>query len=395
MSFILPNSVLLALSSLNEAGYEAFLVGGSVRDYLRGVIPHDFDITTSATPTETLSVFSSYRTVKTGIKHGTITVLIEDMPLEITTYRIDGDYRDRRRPDSVSFTRNLCEDLSRRDFTINAMAYHPKEGIIDLFGGKKDLEKGLIRAVGDAEVRFEEDALRILRAFRFSSVLGFSLEEKTEAAAIKKAENLSAVSQERIREELCKLLLGKACDAVLRRYSSILSLIVPAWEDPSPISHLPLDLSIRLAALMARESPDRVKETLSALRFDNRTQKEVLSLCVLSSMPLPLDKPSVRRFLFSFGQSLVERFLLWQKADGTVGADAAKALLDEVLAAGDCYSVSHLAIGGDELLGLCRGPLVGRVLSACLFAVIEDAIPNEKGALLAFSKAFLEKGIKE
>lgn len=395
MSFLLPKSVLLALASLNDAGHEAYLVGGSVRDYLRGVTPHDFDITTSATPEETLEVFSSYRTVKTGIKHGTVTVLIDDMPLEITTYRIDGDYRDRRRPDSVFFTKSLCEDLSRRDFTINAMAYHPKEGIVDPFSGKEDLESGCIRAVGRAEVRFEEDALRILRALRFSSVLGFSLEKETEEAALQKAKNLSAVSPERIREELAKLLLGVACDAVLKRYSSILSLIVSPGECPVPISHLPIDLSLRLAALSAHERLEGVQAMLTRLRFDNRTQKEVLTLCNLSKIPLPADKPAVRRLLFSYGREIVEKWLFWQKAEDILGADAATALLEAVIEAGDCFSLSHLAIGGGELLGLCQGKTVGEVLSCCLFAVMDGVIPNEKEALLAFSKEFLKKKISE
>ncbi len=395
MSFILPKNVLLALSLLNDAGHEAYLVGGSVRDYLRGVTPHDFDITTSAPPEATLSVFSSYRTVKTGIKHGTVTVLIDGMPLEITTYRIDGDYRDRRRPDSVSFTKSLREDLARRDFTVNAMAYHPKEGVVDPFSGKEDLEKRCIRAVGRAEVRFEEDALRILRALRFSSVLGFSLEEKTEDAALGKAENLLAVSPERIREELCKLLLGGKCDAVLSRYASILSRIVPAWESPAPISHLPTELPVRLAALSMHAGLDRVGALLTGLRFDNRTQKEVLALCAIAKKPLPTDKPAVRRLLSSFGEGTVRGWLLWQMADGIEGAKTAKELLDAVIEAGDCYLISHLAIGGGELLGLCRGKTVGEVLSHCLIAVMDEVIPNERGALLDFSKAFLEKKVSE
>ncbi len=395
MSFCIPSRVLLALSKLNEAGHEAYLVGGSVRDYLRGFTPHDFDITTSATPEETLSVFSLYRTVKTGIKHGTVTVLIEGMPLEITTYRVDGDYRDRRRPESVSFTKSLYEDLSRRDFTVNAMAYHPKEGIIDPFFGKEDLKKGCIRAVGKAEVRFEEDALRILRALRFSSVLGFSLEKETEWAALQKAENLSAVSPERIREELCKLLLGKAVDAVLHRYASILSHTVPLWNFQKDISHLPLDLSTRLAALGAHGSEEEARAMLAALRFDNRTQREVLALCAIAKKPLPTDKPAVRGLLSSFGEGTVRGWLLWQMADGVEGAKTAKELLDAVIEAGDCYLISHLAIGGDELLGLCRGKTVGEVLSHCLTAVMNEVIPNEKGALLEFSKAFLEKKVSE
>ncbi len=395
MSFQLPKSVLIALTSLTEAGYEAFLVGGSVRDYLRGVPPHDFDITTSATPEETLSVFSSYRTVETGIKHGTVTVLIDDMPLEITTYRIDGDYLDRRRPESVSFTKNLFEDLSRRDFTVNAMAYHPTVGIVDPFSGEEDLKKACIRAVGDAEVRFEEDALRILRALRFSSVLGFSLEEKTEAAAIKKVKNLSAVSPERIREELCKLLLGFACDEVISKYASLLADILPIGKTPPSIAPLAPDLGVRLFALIRHNEKEAIEKTLTGLRFDKRTQKEVLALFDIEKRDLPCDKRSVKRLLLSFGENPVEKWLSYRAASGEAGASAALALYNEVIASRECYLLSHLQIGGGDLLPLCKGPSVGEALKACLMAVINGSIPNEKEALLRFSKEFIEENFRE
>ncbi len=395
MSFILPKSVLLALTSLTDAGYEAFLVGGSVRDYLRGITPHDFDITTSATPDETLSVFSSYRTLQTGIKHGTVTVIVEDTPLEITTYRIDGDYRDHRRPDSVSFTRSLQEDLSRRDFTVNAMAYHPNTGIVDLFGGEADLEKKCIRAVGEAEVRFEEDALRILRALRFSSVLDFSLEEKTEAAAIKKAKNLSAVSPERIREELAKLLLGKACDAVIKKYASLLSDILPISQQVPLVGTLPPDLPIRLFALLRHNRREAIEKALLGLRFDNATQKEVLALWEIAQNELPCDKATLKGLLFSFGEKTVEKWITYLVGSSTPRASEVAALLNEVIASRECYLISHLAIGGKELLPLCKGPLLGKCLKACLFAVINGTVSNEKEALLRFSKEFVEKICKQ
>ena len=179
MNFTLPNAVEFALTSLEKAGFEAYIVGGCVRDILRGETPSDYDITTSATPKQTISVFENERIIETGLQHGTVTLIKDGMPLEITTYRIDGGYTDNRRPDSVIFTPNLKEDLARRDFTVNAFAYSPKSGIIDVFGGREDLNNKIIRSVGDADGRFNEDALRIMRAIRFASVLGFEIEEHT------------------------------------------------------------------------------------------------------------------------------------------------------------------------------------------------------------------------
>ena len=202
----LPANVLLAISMLEKAGYEAFAVGGAVRDSLLGKDASDFDITTSAFPQETKKVFEGFNVIETGIKHGTVTVMFEGEPLEITTYRIDGEYEDNRHPSKVTFTRNVEDDLARRDFTINAMAYNPVRGLVDPFGGGDDLKKGIIRTVGDGEKRFSEDALRILRCIRFASVLGFDIEEKTAESAKKMVSLLDNVSAERIFVELKKLI---------------------------------------------------------------------------------------------------------------------------------------------------------------------------------------------
>ena len=207
-ALMLPDAVVKTLRRLRDAGYEAYIVGGCVRDFLRGVAPKDFDMTTSALPEEVHAVFAGERIIDTGIKHGTVTLLADGMPLEITTYRLDGDYLDARHPTSVSFTSSLREDVARRDFTMNAIAYHPDEGFRDYFGGRADIEAGIIRAVGEPCRRFEEDALRILRALRFSSVLDFEIEEETARAARRTAHLLSRIAGERIREELFKLLDG-------------------------------------------------------------------------------------------------------------------------------------------------------------------------------------------
>ena len=227
---ILPSYVTKALDILNQHGYEAFIVGGAVRDMLLKKEAHDFDITTSALPYQTKDAFQNFKTIETGFEHGTVTVLIDGFPLEITTYRVDGSYTDARHPDSVHFTASLKEDAARRDFTVNAMSYHPTEGIKDFFGGENDLKQGLIRAVGDPYRRFSEDALRILRAMRFASVLDFKIEEKTAIAMQERKNGLLKISAERIREELIKLICGKAARRILTEHKDVLAVIIPEIE---------------------------------------------------------------------------------------------------------------------------------------------------------------------
>ena len=226
----LPTNVLLAISMLEKAGYEAFAVGGAVRDSLLGKEASDFDITTSAFPHETKKVFEGFNVIETGIKHGTVTVIFDGEPLEITTYRIDGEYADNRHPSEVTFTKNVEDDLARRDFTINAMAFNPVRGLVDPFGGAEDLKNGIIRTVGDGEKRFSEDALRILRCIRFASVLGFNIEEKTAVNAKKMVSLLDNVSAERIFVELKKLICGKNAGRILLEFPEIITKIVPELQ---------------------------------------------------------------------------------------------------------------------------------------------------------------------
>ena len=216
---ILPPQVNTALEKLEGAGYEAFLVGGAVRDYVRDGSPaKDWDITTNALPEQVKQVFSSYHLIETGLKHGTVTVMIDHEPLEITTYRIDGDYTDHRHPDAIQFTRSLREDMERRDFTMNALAYNPRLGVVDLVGGKADIENGIIRCVGEPDRRFQEDGLRILRGLRFASINGMRIEEATAAAIHRNKNLLQNIAAERIQVELTKLLCGKGAAAILRDY---------------------------------------------------------------------------------------------------------------------------------------------------------------------------------
>ncbi|MBQ8063719.1 MAG: tRNA nucleotidyltransferase, partial [Clostridia bacterium] len=226
----LPGPVETALSLLEAGGFEAYVVGGCTRDSLLGTVPEDWDITTSALPEQTLEVFRDYRTIETGLQHGTVTVRIDKTNLEITTYRVDGKYEDSRHPDAVTFTRSLSEDLARRDFTMNAIAYSPTRGWKDLYGGAEDIEDRLIRCVGDPETRFTEDALRVLRALRFSSVLGFEIEGKTADAIHALKDRINFVAYERIAVELLKLLCGKNVYRVLQDYRDVFAVILPEME---------------------------------------------------------------------------------------------------------------------------------------------------------------------
>ena len=223
----LPEQVHMALDRLEAAGWEAFVVGGAVRDALRGCAAGDWDITTNAEPEQVERVFSGERLIETGLRHGTVTVLLDGLPLEITTYRVDGGYSDHRRPDSVTFTRSLRDDLLRRDFTMNALAYNPQTGLVDICGGAEDLAHGIVRCVGEPERRFREDGLRILRALRFASVLGFTIEPETAAAIHRCAELLRYLAAERVLSELTKLLCGQNAGAVLREFSDVLAVPIP------------------------------------------------------------------------------------------------------------------------------------------------------------------------
>ena len=280
LTICLPADVAALLAMLRDAGFPAYTVGGCVRDALLGITPHDWDICTSALPEQMQQVFKDLHTVETGLKHGTLTVVVNHVPYEITTFRVDGEYTDHRHPDSVSFVDNIAEDLSRRDFTVNAMAWSPDSGLVDLFDGREDLAAGVIRCVGDPALRFDEDALRVLRALRFASVYDFSIDPATDAAARKLAPSLHGVAGERIREELMKLLCGKGVGRILRAYPDVLSEIIPEirpmvgynqqnhhhsydlWEHTvRAVENVPAEADFRLAMLLHDTGKPRVRTT--------------------------------------------------------------------------------------------------------------------------------------
>ena len=438
----LPAHVSDLISRLKESGFSAYAVGGCVRASLLGLEPHDWDICTSALPEEMQSVFRDFRTVETGLKHGTLAVVVDRVPYEITTFRVDGGYTDHRHPDSVRFVDDLTEDLARRDFTVNAMAYSPETGLADPFGGQQDLAAGVIRCVGVAEKRFEEDALRILRALRFAAVYDFAIEPATSAALRAMAPDLSRVAGERIREELLKLLCGKAAGRILREYPEVLSEIIPEirpmigydqrnhhhaydlWEHTvRGVEGVPADPVLRLTMLLhdtgkpaVRTTDEKgeghykghpkvseaiARKTAETLRLDNAFRDRLCTLVLHHDIPLRTqdgaintDRSFLLRRLNKFGEEDLRALFLIHRSDRTAtGYTTAEredarlrermAALDALLAEQPCFTVKDLAVNGRDLMAAgLQGKAVGEALQMLLEAVMDGKVPNEKSALL-------------
>ena len=386
----LPDNVRFIIRRLNESGYSAHVVGGSVRDSLIGRELGDFDITTNALPSETKAAFSDFKTVDTGIKHGTVTVVIDSEPYEITTYRVDGDYKDNRHPDSVTFTSRLEEDLARRDFTVNAMAYDPDRGLIDPFDGRFDAEAKIIRAVGDPYVRFDEDALRILRGLRFASVLGFCIEENTAFAARSLSQRLSSISKERVYAELKKLLSGKHAHGVISEYQDVLTVALGGFSPsriPCKESFDRADYLTRLCSVFYLNSDDpcnTAEAVLAALKTDKLTRtytKSVLSAydaCSFDSMNDTL------KALYKYGEETVKGAVALGALLGRYGERESE-LLSSSLVCNIPYKLSDLAVRGSDLSALgIYGARVGEALGLLLLAVIDGRVENKKDALLDY-----------
>ncbi|MBQ1340451.1 MAG: CCA tRNA nucleotidyltransferase [Ruminococcus sp.] len=421
------------LKRLEDAGFEAYYVGGCVRDHLMGRAVHDVDITTNALPEQTAAVFEGYKVIPTGIRHGTVTVIAEGTPYEITTYRVDGSYSDSRRPDSVEFTPDIVQDLARRDFTMNAIAMDIRGNIVDPFGGRGDIEHSLIRCVGEPEKRFTEDALRIMRGIRFASQLGFGIEEKTAQAIIDMRGRLSIISRERVREELDKLLCGKDCGKVLTDYRVIIAEIIPeivacfgfdqfsryhkydVYEHiVKAVTSAPQDqLILRRALLLhdiakpqmftldengvghfkghAKVSAEMAKEILTRLRFDNRTIALTSQLISHHSDKIHSER-QIRLMVSEFG---IETFLMlmdFKKYDNcgkndfvldeNKEFDRFKVIAREFADSGECITLSQLAISGSDLTELgFRGKEIGTALAQLHSLVISGDLPNDKQAL--------------
>lgn len=380
--------ILDIISRFEKAGHEAYVVGGSLRDRLLGRDAFDVDMTVSALPEETVSLFHDMRVIPTGIKHGTVTVLTPSgAPVEITTFRTDGSYSDSRHPDKVTFTRSLPEDLARRDFTVNAMAYSPEKGTVDLFDGKKDLENKIIRCVGEPKKRFSEDALRILRAFRFSAQLDFSIESETYEAAVALGEKITALARERVAVELMKLLSAPRVAHVLDAMEPILGYVLPDTpiksERFSLCDRLYPDPVARLALLIYGGDAGAVAQSL---RFSTADKQRLKAL----SMPreIPRTEADARRMLA--GHSNTEDCIACVKIASLIkGEDLEKIerMIASVSEKAPCLSVSELAVNGKDLMGIGveKGKQLGIVLHRLLDAVIEKPELNQKSALLTLA----------
>lgn len=385
----LPYEVEWVIGKIRDAGYEAFAVGGCVRDTLLGRTPEDWDVTTSARPEAVKAIFE--RTVDTGLQHGTVTVLKNRKGYEVTTYRIDGEYHDGRHPDSVEFTPNLLEDLKRRDFTINAMAYSHETGIVDEFGGMEDLKAGIVRCVGRPEDRFTEDALRLLRALRFSAQLGFEIEESTYAAIKTIAPNLAKVSKERVQAELTKLLLSAHPERILLLKETGLSAqIVPGFDAVfapalfSKLSRLPAEKSLRWAGFLLCQSTKQAEAVLKGLKMDNETIGNVSRMIEGAKETLPLEKPAVRRAMSRYTPYQLEGALKLKELMGSPDAEEIRRLREEIIRDGDCVSLKELAVKGRDLLeaGVERGPMVGEILNHLFDLVLLHPEKNDREFLL-------------
>lgn len=424
------------LRALTTAGHEAYLVGGCVRDLLRGVEPHDWDICTSARPEETEACFYGQRVLETGLRHGTVTVLEGSESYEITTYRVEGPYSDCRRPDFVRFVPSLEADLARRDFTMNAMAMDLDGNLKDPFGGAEDIRNRVIRCVGDADQRFQEDGLRVMRALRFAAVLGYHIEEKTARAIRKNRHMLLCVAAERINVELCKLLVGVKAGEILRQYPDILCQIWPqlgplvlleqntpwhcwgGWEHTiHAVEAAPADLTLRLAMLLhdvgkpsckstdereidhfyghAAAGAELANQMLQTLKFDNATRKQVVTLVRYHDIQIVAEDRVIHRWLNRLGPETFFQLLTVKRADG-MGQDYGKVkdrlmelerlqgMAEEIVAQGQCLTLKDLEIRGGDVLaaGAVPGPEVGRVLNHLLEQVLNGEIPNEREMLL-------------
>ncbi len=381
MQLFLDKNTEHIISMLEENGFEAYAVGGCVRDMLMDREVNDFDITTSALPQETKAVFASIPVIETGIKHGTVTVLLNHIPYEVTTFRTESSYTDSRHPDSVTFVRNVNEDLSRRDFTMNSIAYSPAKGIIDPFGGELDIKNKIIRAVGAPERRFSEDALRVLRALRFSSVLGFEIEDRTKEAIFKLADNVKRVSCERIYVELKKLILGKNAQAVLNEYIPVLSKIIPIKGDYKSVSRLPFDYRMRLSCLCGAS----VADALNYLRADNETKN--ICRILVNSLPIPEDKPKIKEYIADLGKE--NAILVSEYRQILYGEDKSE-VINDLLSSGEPIFLQDLAINGNDLVNIgIQGASVGRVLKTLLSEVHHNRIENKKEPLLLRAKTLI------
>ena len=381
MIFNLPQNINYVLDTLTQNGHKAYIVGGCVRDLLCGKEPHDYDITTSALPNETQNLFD--KTIATGLKHGTVTVIVDNTPIEVTTFRTESIYNDSRHPESVNFVRNVSEDLARRDFTVNAMCYNHTDGIIDLFGGKNDISNKILRAVGNAETRFQEDALRILRLFRFASTLEFDIEKDTFDAAIKCAPLLKNISAERIFVELTKAAQGDNVPVISPLLeTNCLSDYCISNGNLDSINKLENDEFLRTFTLLYLTSYD-LTTTLDMLKCSNGFNDYCFKMARLIKNGINADKIALKRALNYADFDIVYDCLLYLKEISNIDTFAHISLLKEIEKHNEPYKISQLDITGNDIISVgFDGKTVGEKLSLLLDKVIENPNLNQREKLL-------------
>lgn len=394
-----PEAAGTIIKQLNTHGFEAYVVGGCVRDSLLGRVPKDWDITTSAKPEQVKEIFA--RTVDTGIQHGTVTVLIEHEAYEVTTYRIDGEYEDGRHPASVEFTSNLLEDLKRRDFTINAMAYSDRDGLVDVFGGTGDLQGGIIRCVGNPMDRFHEDALRILRAIRFCAQLGFAIEEDTNKAISVIAPNMEKVSKERIAVELTKLLLSDYPEQMRAVFESGIAPYVSAHfpdaesglYELEKLKQLPSNKHVRWTGFLRFLDQSEAAGILKELKLDNDTIDRVKTLTDFWRTEISASKPEIRKVMSMIDASLFDELLEFQKVFLTgpylKQLKTVSQYAGEIIRNGDCIRLKDMAVTGKDLIeaGIKPGPEMGKILETLFAEVLKKPENNTREYLLNYMNA--------
>ena len=432
----IPYGASLIMNLLNRAGYKAYIVGGCVRDVFMHRSPKDWDICTSAKPDEVEAALTGMKIIKTGIKHGTVTIIVGNDAFEVTTFRIDGEYKNNRKPESVSFVSDINEDLARRDFTMNAIAYNHQDGFVDPYGGIADIDKRIVRCVRNSEKRFEEDALRIMRCLRFASVFGFCVESRTKDELLRNLYLLENISRERVRDEFNKLLLGDSVGVILREYREVFASIIPeiipmfdldqennfhvydVWEHTiSVIEKLPQNLTLRLAGFFhdsgkpsckfiengvghfyghERTSARIASSVLKRFRYDNLTIEHVVDVVKNHSIVFAPRTRQPLRLLNKMGEEKLKLLIELELADvksqnpafaweRTENILTFKSELVEILETAACFSLKDLDVNGYDLmkLGIPRGRMVGEILDKLLSQVLEGNLENDKDSLIA------------
>lgn len=439
----MPHNVNSIIHMLQDAGYKAYIVGGCVRDSIMNRTPHDWDICTSARPKQIIKIFKDYHIIETGLQHGTVTVVIDNEPYECTSFRIDGKYSDNRRPDNVTFVDDLIEDLQRRDFTINAIAYNDEEGIIDPFDGMGDIKRGIVQCVGNAAARFNEDALRILRAIRFAAQLDFVIEDKTSSELCRQCNSLVNISAERITSEFNKIVISNRFAGMLVEYLYVFAQFIPELKDifefpqNNPhhmhdvfvhtfctVAQCKNDLILRLAALFHdigkphsyQDGADGIRhfighnivgadmtdEIMKRLKYDNNTHNSVVQLVLYHDSSFVTTPAAVKRWLNKVGNVQLKRLIDLRRADikgqkfpydteKMTQIDNFSKTLDRVLEEQSCFSLKDLAINGNSLIaiGYVPGKELGKALSTLLTMVIDGVLPNDKEILLQEAKKWI------